>query len=175
MKSFLSLLATASIVGAGTLLGSAPASAQQTIKIGVPTSVQLQVGRDTQNAIKMAIEDINSKGGLVGRKLEMVVADETENPEQGIAAIKKLTADDKVDVLIGGYTSGVTLAQLPHIANAKTIYLGVGAANAEDLKRGRDGGMLARNHGEGEGRLRKLQVYLPRLPDPRRPSGPRAG
>ena len=59
MKSFLSLLATASIVGAGTLLGSAPASAQQTIKIGVPTSVQLQVGRDTQNAIKMAIEDIN--------------------------------------------------------------------------------------------------------------------
>jgi branched-chain amino acid transport system substrate-binding protein len=95
----------------------------------VPTSVQLQVGRDTQNAIKMAIEDINSKGGLVGRKLEMVVADETENPEQGIAAIKKLTADDKVDVLIGGYTSGVTLAQLPHIANAKTIYLGVGAAS----------------------------------------------
>ena len=129
MKPFLSLLATASIVGAGTLLGPVPASAQQTIKIGVPTSVQLQVGRDTQNAIKMAIEDINSKGGLVGRKLEMVAADETENPEQGIAAIKKLTADEKVDVLIGGYTSGVTLAQLPHIANAKTIYLGVGAAS----------------------------------------------
>ena len=100
MKSFLSLLATASILGTGALL--TPASAQQTIKIGVPTSVQLQVGRDTQNAIKMAIEDINSKGGLVGRKLEMVAADETENPEQGIAAIKKLTADEKVDVLIGG-------------------------------------------------------------------------
>ncbi len=129
MKSFLSLLATASIVSAGALLTPSPSSAQQPIKIGVPTSVQLQVGRDTQNAIKMAIEDINSKGGLVGRKLEMVVADETENPEQGIAAIKKLTADDKVDVLIGGYTSGVTLAQLPHIANAKTIYLGVGAAS----------------------------------------------
>ena len=47
----------------------------------------------------------------------------------GIAAIKKLTADDKVDVLIGGYTSGVTLAQLPHISQAKTIYIGVGAAS----------------------------------------------
>ncbi len=69
------------------------------------------------------------RAGLLGRKLEMVVADETENPEQGIAAIKKLTADDKVNVLIGGYTSGVTLAQLPHISNAKTIYLGVGAAS----------------------------------------------
>jgi branched-chain amino acid transport system substrate-binding protein len=91
--------------------------------------MQLQVGRDTQDAIKMAIDDINAKGGVLGRKLEMVVADETENPETGISAIKKLTADDKVDVLIGGYTSGVTLAQEPHISAAKTIYLGVGSAS----------------------------------------------
>ena len=83
MKSFLSALATASILSAGALLSTNPAIAQQgPIKIGVPTSVQLQVGRDTQNAIKMAIEDINSKGGLVGRKLEMVAADETETPNR---------------------------------------------------------------------------------------------
>ena len=42
---------------------------------------------------------------------------------------KQLTAAEKVDVIVGGYTSGVTLAQLPHIASAKTIYLGVGAAS----------------------------------------------
>ena len=99
------------------------------IRIGVPTAMQLQVGRDTQDGMKMAVDDINAKGGVLGRKLEMVVADETENPETGISAIKKLTADEKVDVLIGGYTSGVTLAQLPHISAAKTIYLGVGAAS----------------------------------------------
>ena len=64
------------------------------------------------------MDEINAKGGVLGRKLEMVVADETENPETGISAIKKLTADEKVDVLIGGYTSGVTLAQLPHISRA---------------------------------------------------------
>lgn len=103
--------------------------AQSPIKIGVTTAVQLQVGRDTQEAVKMAIEDINAKGGVLGRKLEMVVADETENPETGINAIRKLTAEEKVDVLVGGYTSGVTLAQLPHITKAKTIYLGVGAAS----------------------------------------------
>ena len=99
------------------------------IRIGVPTAVQLQVGRDTQEGLKMAIDEINAQGGVLGRKLEMVVADETENPETGISAIKKLTADEKVDVLIGGYTSGVTLAQLPHISAARTIYLGVGAAS----------------------------------------------
>lgn len=110
---------------------AAPAAFAQPkpIRIGVPTAMQLQVGRDTQDAIKMAIDDINAKGGVLGRKLEMVAADETENPETGISAIKKLTADEKVDVLVGGYTSGVTLAQLPHISSAKTIYLGVGAAS----------------------------------------------
>src|SRR4051812_36469073 len=109
---------------------SAPAFAQTgPIRIGVPTAMQLQVGRDTQDAIKIAMDEINAKGGVLGRKLEMTVADETENPETGISAIKKLTADEKADVLIGGYTSGVTLAQLPHISTAKTIYLGVGAAS----------------------------------------------
>jgi branched-chain amino acid transport system substrate-binding protein len=99
------------------------------IRIGVTTAMQLQVGRDTQDALKMALDDINARGGVLGRQLEMVVADETESPETGISAIKKLTADEKVDVLIGGYTSGVTLAQLPHISAAKTIYLNVGSAS----------------------------------------------
>ena len=119
MKPLLKLLAAASVLGLG--ISTTPVSAQQPIRIGVPTAIQLQVGRDTQNAAKLAADEINAKGGVLGRKLEIVVADETENPEQGIAAIKKLTADDKADVLIGGYTSGVTLAQLPHISNAKTI------------------------------------------------------
>lgn len=127
-------LATASaLVGAflGLISPQVLAQAANTkpIRIGVPTSVQLQVGRDTLTAIKMAVDDINKKGGVLGRKFEFVAADETENPETGISAIKKLTADEKVDLLIGGYTSGVTLAQLPHISAAKTIYLGVGAAS----------------------------------------------
>jgi branched-chain amino acid transport system substrate-binding protein len=117
-------LATGLVMASGLTMAQ-----QKPVKIGVPTAVQFQVGRDTQEAIKIAMEEINAKGGVLGRKLEMVVADETENPETGINAIKKLTADEKVDVLIGGYTSGVTLAQLPHISQAKTIYMGVGAAS----------------------------------------------
>ena len=118
---------------AACLLGSLcalPLAAQpQPIRIGVPTAIDLQVGRDTVDSMQMAVDEINAKGGVIGRKLELIVADETDDPQAGIDAIKKLTADDKVDVLIGGYTSGVTLAQLPEIARAKTIYLGVGAAS----------------------------------------------
>ena len=127
MKKFSVLFAAVCVVAG---LTATPVIAQtKPIRIGVSTAMQLQVGRDTQEGLKMAIDDINAQGGVLGRKLEMVVADETENPETGISAIKKLTADEKVDVLIGGYTSGVTLAQLPHISAAKTIYLGVGAAS----------------------------------------------
>ena len=125
-----SLMAAAATAALSAALVPLPALAQSgPIRIGVPTAVQLQVGRDTQVAVTMAIEEINAKGGVLGRQLEMVVADETENPETGINAIKKLTAEEKVNVLIGGYTSGVTLAQLPHISRAKTIYLGIGAAS----------------------------------------------
>lgn len=87
-------LATASAL-LGALLGvlaSPQALAQSAntkpIRIGVPTSVQLQVGRDTLTAVKMAVDDINKKGGVLGRKFEFVAADETENPETGISAIK---------------------------------------------------------------------------------------
>lgn len=105
------------------------AQADKPIKIGITTAVQLQVGRDTRDGAQLAVDEINAKGGVLGRKLTLAVADETEDPEKGISAIKKLTADEKVDVLVGGYTSGVTLAQVPHITAAKTIYLNVGAAS----------------------------------------------
>ncbi len=103
------------------------------IRIGVNTAIQLQVGRDAIDGVRMAVDEINAKGGVLGRKLEMIVADEgeaaTEGPKVGIAAVNKLTGDDNVNVLIGGYDSGVTLGELPHIARAKTIFLGIGSAS----------------------------------------------
>ena len=122
-----------SLVLAGGLAlaaGSAvPARAADTgpIKIGLNAAIQLQVGRDIVDAATLAVNEINAKGGVLGRKLELVVADETVDPQQGVAAINKLTSDDHVNVLIGGYSSGVQLAQLPHIARSKTVFLDVGS------------------------------------------------
>jgi branched-chain amino acid transport system substrate-binding protein len=117
-----------------TLIMAQGAAAQEKqIRIGVNTAIQLQVGRDAIDAVRMAVGEINDKGGVLGRKLEVIVADEgeaaTEGPKVGIAAVNKLTGEDKVDVLIGGYDSGVTLGELPHISRAKTIFLGIGSAS----------------------------------------------
>ena len=124
--SRLALAAGLAFFGATSL-----AQADDPIKIGIDSPIQLQVGRDTVDAVQIGIDEINAKGGLLGRKLTMAVADETMDPQQGVAAINKLTADEKVNVLIGGYNSGVTLAQEPHIADAKTIYLGIGSASPQ--------------------------------------------
>ncbi len=134
MRHFLLSSLTVAILGVAA--GSADrAIAQQTnpIRIGVNTAIQAQVGRDAIDSVKMAIDEINAQGGVLGRKFEMIVADEgeaaSEGPKVGIAAVNKLTSEDHVDVLIGGYDSGVTLGELPHIARAKTIFLGIGSAS----------------------------------------------
>ncbi|HYB10726.1 MAG TPA: ABC transporter substrate-binding protein [Alphaproteobacteria bacterium] len=128
-----SMAATAVVLSCAWLARPAAAQQDQPIKIGVNTAIQLQVGRDAIDAVKIAIDEINTGGGVLGRKLEMVVADEgeaaSEGPKVGIAAVNKLTGEDHVDVLIGGYDSGVTLGELPHISRAKTIFLGIGSAS----------------------------------------------
>jgi branched-chain amino acid transport system substrate-binding protein len=134
MRKFLfpSILVAVLAFGVGSP-GTASAQQAGPIRIGVNTAIQAQVGRDAIDSVKMAIDEINAQGGVLGRKLEMVVADEgeaaSEGPKVGIAAVNKLTSEDHVNVLIGGYDSGVTLGELPHISRAKTIFLGIGSAS----------------------------------------------
>jgi branched-chain amino acid transport system substrate-binding protein len=98
------------------------------LKIGAPGPMQLPVGQGINYGLQLAAGEINAAGGILGHTLTIVPEDEAENPEVGLAAIRKLVDSDKVDVMIGGQTSGVVLAQLPQIGRAKIIYLGVGAA-----------------------------------------------
>jgi branched-chain amino acid transport system substrate-binding protein len=118
------------VIAGSALIAAAltvPARAEdKPILLGINTALQLQVGRDTLDGVRMAVEEINAKGGVLGRKLEVVTADEGESPKEGVAAVNKLTGDNNVNVLIGGYDSGVTLAELPHISRAQTIFLGTG-------------------------------------------------
>src|ERR1700681_866181 len=82
------------------LTNPAAAQADKPILIGIHSAIQLQVGRDAINGAQMAIDEINEKGGVLGRKLKMVTADEgeaaTQGPKMGIAAVNKLTGEDHV-------------------------------------------------------------------------------
>ena len=92
------------------------AIAQKAIKIGavLPLSKAAfaQAGEEQRRGLLMALEEINQAGGVLGKKVDLIIEDDTGEPSVGIAAAEKLIARDKVVALIGGYSSTITYAQL---------------------------------------------------------------
>ncbi|MFH1349397.1 MAG: ABC transporter substrate-binding protein [Pseudomonadota bacterium] len=103
-------------------------AADKVIKIGVASSLQKEAGIGAKNGSIMAAEEINAAGGILGHKIECFFADDEARPEVGIRAVKKLIFEDKVDIMSGGWLSGVGLAEADHIFNAKKLWLSSGPA-----------------------------------------------
>ncbi len=101
----------------------------ETIRIGSLGPVQLAPGIGIHNSTKMAVAEINAAGGIDGKKVELFIGDTEGKPEKGITAMKKLILEDKVDVLVGCYSSGVALALQPYLAKYKIVYIATGTAS----------------------------------------------
>jgi branched-chain amino acid transport system substrate-binding protein len=101
----------------------------ETIRIGSLGPVQLVPGIGIHNAAKMAVEEINAAGGIHGKKVELFIGDTEGKPEKGITALKKLVLEDKVDALVGCYSSGVALALQPYLPRYKIVYIASGTAS----------------------------------------------
>src|SRR3954470_17245207 len=109
------------------------ASAQEVVKIGhvAPMSgPQAHYGKDNENGVRMAIEDLNAKGVTIGGKkvkLEIQAEDDAADPKQGTAAAQKL-CDAKVAGVVGHLNSGTTIPAskvyndcgIPHVTGAAT-------------------------------------------------------
>ena len=100
-----------------------------TVRFGVLAPVQMSVGQGIINAAKLAADEINAAGGINGKKIEIIVGDTESKPEKGITAMKKLVMEDKVDVLVGEYNSGVALAIQPFLSSYKIIFIATGTAS----------------------------------------------
>lgn len=100
-------------------------AASNKIKLGTIQPISGQVsayGTQTRDAINMAVEEINAKGGVLGKQIEMIVEDDEASPEKTKNAFKKLVAQDKVIGIIGALTSKCSLAIAPE-AQAKKIIM----------------------------------------------------
>jgi branched-chain amino acid transport system substrate-binding protein len=102
-----------------------------TVKIGILAPVQMPVGHGIINAAKLAADEINAAGGILGKKIELVIGDSESKPEKGVLAMKKLALDDKVDVLVGEYSSGVALAIQPFLSQYEIVFISTGCASAD--------------------------------------------
>jgi len=110
------------------------ALAQDTISIGVmvpTTGSEATYGQDMANAVQMAQEEINAGGGVLGKKLTMVVGDDACDPQQSVNAATKLVSQGVVAV-VGGYCSGATLPTLKIYGDAKIPFV-ITAANSTKL------------------------------------------
>jgi len=99
------------------------ASPAQTIKVGEYASLtgkEASFGQSSHKGLTLAIEELNSAGGVLGQKFELLVEDNQTKPGESATAVKKLIARDKVIALIGEVASGRSLEAGP-VAQANKI------------------------------------------------------
>ena len=106
-------------------------SKANTVRIGIVSELQMSTGQGIVNAAKMAAEEINAGGGILGKKIELFIGDSELKPEKGVMAMKKLVLDDKVDVLIGTMSSGVALAIQPFLSEYQIVFMTTGSASPD--------------------------------------------
>jgi branched-chain amino acid transport system substrate-binding protein len=93
-------------------VGFGMASAADTFKIGglVPiTGTQAVMAEDLATGFKLAEEDVNAAGGVLGKPVQVIIEDTETRPAPGMDAARKLIDVDKVGVIAGGFSSGVSL------------------------------------------------------------------
>ncbi len=122
------IIAAAACLGAGL---AAPVQAKDTVKVGAILSVTGPasfLGAPEARTLEMLTQEVNSRGGIGGRKVELVVRDSGGSAEKAVSFAKQLIEEEKVLAIIGPSTSGETMA-IKGVAEAgKTILLSCAAA-----------------------------------------------
>jgi len=124
--SLLSLRSLTAALGFSAMLLAAPAHAADPIKIGVPVGLSganSVVAPSVVQSSQLAVEEINAAGGILGRKVELEVADDGSGAVGAQKAFDSLIFQKKVDVLISMETSAARNAGLPIVARGKVPYI----------------------------------------------------
>src|SRR5574337_1188790 len=112
-------------------LHAASVFAADTIKIGAILAVTgpaSNLGAPEARTLQMLVEDINAKGGVIGKKLELVLKDSGGSPEKAVSFAKQLIEEQKVFAIIGPSTSGETMAIKNIAEEGKTLLISCAAA-----------------------------------------------
>ena len=117
--------------GATLVFGAFSAFAADPIKIGSVLSVTgpaAFLGDPELKTLQMYVDDINKKGGVIGRPLQLVHYDDGSDANKANSFAKRLIDDDKVDVLIGGTTTGATMSMVPLAEKSGTPFVSLAGA-----------------------------------------------
>src|SRR5574342_538909 len=132
----------AAVAHTGVVVASLPpaAPAQTPIKIGASMSVTgtyAKPGTYQKQGYDVCIDELNAKGGLLGRKVELVIYDDQSQPATAVKLYEKLITEDKVDAVMGPYSSAVSEAVANVTEKYKKVMVAPLAATTSIFKKGR--------------------------------------
>jgi len=122
-RALVALLLVVSVLVSGLLVAGCSKAEKEPIKIGVIgpfTGPNAKPGGRMKEGIELAVEEINAKGGINGRKIVAIFEDDASQPAQSVAAAEKLTTRDEVLLVIGAYNSACVLAHMQVTQREKT-------------------------------------------------------
>jgi branched-chain amino acid transport system substrate-binding protein len=120
-----------SLLAVGALALASAVQAQEPIRIGAFLSVTgpaAFLGDPEQKTLELYVEKINAAGGVLGRKLQLYSYDSAGDAEKARGFVKRLIEQDKVDVLVGGSTTGETMAAVPLAEAANVPFISLAGA-----------------------------------------------
>ncbi len=121
MKKLVVLIVLASLLVIGC--AQKETKKEEVIKIGVIGPMELKFGKGMVEGAKLAIEEINAKGGIDGKKLVLVTRDGKLKPDVTAQGLRSLAYDENVNVIIGGFSSGIVIANMDTIAEIKKVWM----------------------------------------------------
>ena len=116
------------LIGGGLLVGALVAStswAEETIKIGEVNSYKAMSAflGPYKKGWEMGLDEINSQGGVLGKKLEVIYRDDNANPGDAIRVAEELRTREKVSMIFGGFLSNTGLALTDYAKRREVVYL----------------------------------------------------
>ncbi len=128
-KEFVGVLSSVAAACAALVLPSLAQAAEPPIRIGVIAEAQAVAGSSIGPAAQLAADEINAKGGVNGRKIEIVIYDNHSSAAESVRAFQRAVNEDHVNAVIASYISEVVLALEPWAARLKTLMITPGAAS----------------------------------------------
>src|SRR5258705_3738665 len=130
LMSLKRLLARTAVIAAASvaLVTGAAAQSGEPIKIGFSMAMTGGLGGNGKSALlaqKIWEEDVNAKGGLLGRKVKLIYYDDQSNPSTVPGIYTKLLDVDKVDIVMGGYATAMLAPAMPIVMQRKKLFIGL--------------------------------------------------
>ena len=132
---------TSALIAGAFWIGLVPVvEAQSPIRIGASaskTGVYAAAGQERLRGYQLCVKHTNDKGGVLGRKLELVAEDDRSEPATAVRIYEKLIAQDKVDLVLGPYSSTITEPVADVTEKYRMPMMAAGAGATSIFKKGR--------------------------------------